>query len=72
MGVSGAGCNKNFYTATKNKGKKGDEKMVLEAIISATGGAIGTTLTAWTNVATVFVQSGVDVLDTVLKAIVCQ
>ena len=46
--------------------------MVLETLITATGGAIGTTLTAWTNVATVFVQSGVDVLDTVLKAIVCQ
>ena len=45
--------------------------MALETIITAIRGAIGTTLTAWTDVTTTFVQSGVDVLDAVLKAIVC-
>jgi hypothetical protein len=46
--------------------------MVLETLITAIGGAIGTTLTAWTDVTTEFVLSGVGVLDAVLKAIVCQ
>ena len=46
--------------------------MALEALITAIAAAIGTTITAWTEVTTMFVQSGVDVLDTVLKAIVCQ